>query len=357
MIAIRLHNKDNKTSGSFNAMPRLDPDSRNQIIGMLNAGISQREVARRFAVSVSTVSRLNRKFIVTGSTKDRPRSGQPRVTTQRQDNLIRLRHLRDRYRTAVSTAATVVGRHHRRIHARTVQRRLKERGIVCRRPYKGQVLTRRHRQRRMDWANQKLNDQRQNWARVVFSDESRFNLNFADERMRCYGRRNADNCVLERNRFGGGSVMVWGAINAGFRSNLIILDGTLTARRYIDGILYPVLLPLLRRQRQNQNLIFQQDNARPHSARVTQDFLRQNGVNVMEWPAVSPDMNPIEHMWDELGRRVHERPNPPRNLRELGLALQQEWQNIPRRTVRRLTRSMRQCLRAVIENNGGHTRY
>ena len=129
----------------------------------------------------------------------------------------------------------------------------------------------------MDLAYQKLNVQRQNWARVVFSDESRLNLSFADGRIRCYYRRNErfeDNCVLERNRFGGGSVMVWGAINAGFRSNLIILDVTLTARRYIDGILNAVLLPLHRRQRQNQNLIFQQDNARPHSARVTQDFLR-----------------------------------------------------------------------------------
>ena len=77
----------------------------------------------------------------------------------------------------------------------------------------------------------------------------------------------------------------------------------------------------------------------------------------MDWPAVSPDMNPIEHMWDELGRRVRELPNPPQNLPELGLALQQEWQNIPRRTVRRLTRSMRQRLRAVNDNNGGHTRY
>ena len=186
------------------------------------------------------------------------------------------------------------------------------------------------------------------------------NIRFADGRIRCYSRRNerfADNYVLERNRYDGGSIMVWGAINAGFRFNLIILDGTLTARRYNDGILNPVLLPLLGRQRHNQNLIFQQDNARPHSARVTQDFLRQHGVNVMDWPAVSPDMNPNEHMWDELGRRVRERPNPPQNLRKLGLALQQEWQNILRRTVRRLTRSMRQRLRAVIDNNGGHTRY
>ena len=80
----------------------------------------------------------------------------------------------------------------------------------------------------------------------------------------------------------------------------------------------------------------------------------------MSWThglAVSLDMNPIKQMWDELGRRVRERPSPPQNLRELGLALQQEWQNIPRRTVRRLTRSMRQRLHAEIDNNGGHTRY
>ena len=88
----------------------------------------------------------------------------------------------------------------------------------------------------MDWDIQKLNVQHQNWARVIFSDESRFSLSFADGS--CYHRRNerfADNCILESNRFGGGSVMVWGAINAGFCSDLIILNGTLTAHRYIDG--------------------------------------------------------------------------------------------------------------------------
>ena len=61
-------------------MPRLDSDFKNQIIGMLNAGVSQREVARRFAVNVSTVLRLKRSFVVTGSTKDRPMSDQPSVT-------------------------------------------------------------------------------------------------------------------------------------------------------------------------------------------------------------------------------------------------------------------------------------
>ena len=151
--------------------------------------------------------------------------------------------------------------------------------------------------------------------------------------------------------------MVWGAISSGFRSDLIIMNGTLTARRYIDEILAPVLVPLLRRQVGNQQLTFQQDNARAHSARLTQDFLRAQGVDVMDWPAVSPDMNCIEHMWDELGRRLRKRLNQPNNVAELGRALQEEWRNILMATVRRLVGSMRRRLQTVIQNNGGHCRY
>ena len=337
-------------------MPRLNPDSRGQIIGLLQANVSQRRLARQFNVSQSTISRLSRKFAVTGSTKDRP----SRVTTRRQDNFIRQRHLRDRFTTAVSTAAGMRGRRGRNISRFTVSRRLKDYGIRCRRPVKGQILTRRHRQLRVRWATDMLRVRRQNWNRVVFSVESRFTLSFADGRLRVYRRRHkrfADSCVLERDRFGGGSVMVWGAISSGFRSDLIIVNGTLTARRYIDEILAPVLVPLLRRQVGNQQLTFQQDNARAHSARLTQDFLRAQGVDVMDWPAVSPDMNCIEHMWDELGRRLRKRLNQPNNVAELGRALQEEWRNIPMATVRRLVGSMRRRLQTVIQNNGGHCRY
>ena len=109
------------------------------------------------------------------------------------------------------------------------------------------------------------------------------------------------NCQVQRDRFG--SVILLGAINEGFRSELVNIDGALTARRYNDKVRNPVLLPLLRRQ--PQNLIFQHDYARPHFARETQDFPRQSGVNVMDWPAVSPNLNLIEHILDELGRWVH----------------------------------------------------
>ena len=119
--------------------------------------------------------------------------------------------------------------------------------------------------------------------------------------------------------------MVWGAINYGFCSELIVVNGTLTAHRYINEILKPVLLPLLQRHGRNQQLTFQQDNAHAHSARLTQDFLRDNRVDVMDCPAVSLDINQIEHMWVELGRRVRQRQYRPHNVRKQSIALQQEW--------------------------------
>ena len=98
------------------------------------------------------------------------------------------------------------------------------------------------------------------------------------------------------------------------------------------------------------------DNARPHVARICRQFLYRNNVNVLPWPAVSPDMNPIEHIWDYLGRKVPARGNA-HNLRDLENALIQEWNNIPNVVIRRYVRSMRGRLAACINSRGGHTRY
>ena len=106
----------------------------------------------------------------------------------------------------------------------------------------------------------------------------------------------------------------------------------MTAVRYRDEILRPVAVLLV----QQRNLILQQDNARPHVARVRQDFLANNNIAPLAWPPYSPDLTPIEHMWDELDRRVRKRRNPHATLAQLRNALIDEWNNIPMRTVNAL---------------------
>ena len=81
---------------------------------------------------------------------------------------------------------------------------------------------------------------------------------------------------------------------------------------------------------------FQHDNAKPHAARVTNAFLKQQAFNVMPWPSLSPDLNPVEHPWDELGRRVRARPVQQTNVAQLEDALQQKWQGIPQQFIMRL---------------------
>ncbi|GFX36108.1 transposable element Tcb2 transposase [Trichonephila clavipes] len=93
--------------------------------------------------------------------------------------------------------------------------------------------------------------------------------------------------------------MVWGAIAYNTWSPLVLIRGTMTAQWYVHDILQPHVFPLMQRF---PRAIFQQNKARPHTARVSQGCLRT--VTTLPWPARSPDLFPIEHIWDSLGWRI-----------------------------------------------------
>ena len=202
-------------------------------------------------------------------------------------------HLRRRFQTATSSARQYG------ISKQTMLRRLRQarQPIRTRRPYVGQVLTASHRAARLQWAQRHFRRGRQQWARVLFSDESRFNLRHHDCRIRGFRRRGerfADNCFIEKDRFGGRSVMVWGGIIGRRKTNLIVVQGNLNAQGYINQILQPEAVPFLQR---HGPTILMHDIARPRVARTCRQFLNRNNINVLPWPAGSPDMNPIEHIW------------------------------------------------------------
>ena len=192
---------------------------------------------------------------------------------------------------------------------------------------------------------------------AFYRDESKFNLLFADGNKRIYmrrGERFALYCVLEHNRLGGGGIMVWAGISADQKTALRVVRGRLNAIAFCDTILQPHVLPFMAQHRLQ---LFQQDNARPHVARVTLDLLRQQLVNTLPWPSLSPDLIPIEHVWAELGRRVRSRRVQPANLQQLEAALYQEWPAIPQYIIRRYVQSMHRMCQAVIQAQGEHTRY
>jgi hypothetical protein len=132
-----------------------------------------------------------------------------------------------------------------------------------------------------------------------------FSLRFSDGRYCVYRRRRerfTNQSLYEFDCILGGSVMVWAGICHDGRTQLKIVQGTLNAVKFRDDILDPIVLPFL--QQRHFDYVFQHDNARCHVARVCQDFLHQNHIRVLLWPALSPDLSPIEHLRDKLGRRV-----------------------------------------------------
>ncbi|GFV95614.1 transposable element Tcb2 transposase [Trichonephila clavipes] len=289
-------------------------------VGRLEGGQSQAEVAQAIGVSQSVISRIWNRFLETGSAGRRPGQGRRRATTPNEDRYLVLTARRHR-----NMNATLLQQHLRSatgttVSTQTVQNRLHGVGLYARRPMVCVRLTSRHRCGRREWATQHVNWRRNEWSNVLFSDESHFSVHPDNRRIfiwrdRC--SRNNPAFVHESVRFGGGGVLVYGGISIDGRTDLyIIRDGPLTARRYRDEILRPIVVPYAAAI--GDDFILMDDNCRPHRANLVEDFLFEEGIVRMEWPACSPDMNPIEHVWDALGRRVVGRQPPPKNSPRTG---------------------------------------
>ncbi len=341
-------------------MPRrvLSNLERARAIGQIEAGVPQKKVAANFGVSQGAISKLKAKFRQTGEVKDRPRSGRPKKTTPQEDRFITQVALTNRRLSSRVLQARFLGRFGRRISDQTVRNRLRRANLKARKPPKKRGMTALNRLARLRWCRQHQPWNLDMWRNVLFTDESRFCLRKLKSRVKVWRRRRecfADCCVNTVTAFGGGSILVWGGISLTSKTRLVIIEENVNAINYRDDILQPVAIPYLKSLGPNATL--QDNNAHPHRARIIGEFLHDAGVQRMEWPANSPDLNPMEHMWDQLGRKVRLKVTDETTLTDLTSIVVEEWNAIPEQYVTRLVSSMRRRCQAVVSAYGSPTNY
>ncbi|GFW09908.1 transposable element Tcb1 transposase [Trichonephila clavipes] len=277
---------------------QLSEFERGLIIGMKTAGWSTRRVAGQVDRWECAVRNCWEQWTREGTQARKTESGASKKTTRREDRRIVRQALVDPTVTR-STIRADVGV---AIVPQTISKQLAEANLKSKRPLHALPLTPEHWQLRLQWCQARSMWNVTDWQKVVFSDVSRFVWGRDDNRVRVWMRNGEWNNSLHtvlRHTARTAGVMVWGAIAYDSRSTLIVMRGTLTGQRYVEDILRPHVGPFL-----NDLLgaIFQQDNARPHTARVAQDFLRN--FQTLPWPARSPDLSPVEHVWDQLKRQM-----------------------------------------------------
>lgn len=329
---------------------QLNDFERGRIVGMREAGWSYRAIGRHLQRTDTAVQRCWQQWLRQGNCRRNEGSGRPRSTNARQDRMI-VRQARTAPTVSLSTIQRTTASSIPPVVPSTISRRLAKAGLRSQRPLRRLPLTPQHRRSRLEWCRSRSSWLPSDWHRIVFSDESRFTLAADDHRLRVWrgrGQRSQSAFVLQRHTAITPGVMVWGAISYDSRSSLVILRTSLTAQRYVDTILRPVALPFMAR---HPGASFQQDNARPHTAHISLDCLR--AVDTLPWPARSPDLSPIEHVWDMVGRQIR----APQNIADLEQQLMNAWQNVSQDDIRNLYHSLARRIQACIAARGGSTNY
>jgi transposase len=337
--------------------PHLSPQSRSLILALRAQGLSIYNLASLFHVSPATISR---------TCQNQLKSHSPYSPTARRGRRPKLGLSDARFamltlaRCQAKTAAELQREYFPEVHPDTVRRTLRKLGLFAYVRRRVPFLNYRHRKACIQWARDHRAWRMVNWRRVIFSDESKYKIFGSDGRQYCWRRPGEaldPRYTQKVVKHGGGSIMVWGCITARGVGRLCRIDGTMTAVKYTEILEDGLLGTLQDRKMRSSDFIFQHDNDPKHTSRHTKAWLSNHNLQVLPWPANSPDMNIIENLWEYLDRKVRARSVLPCNSEDLWLALKEEWEQIGQDVIDKLYDSLPARVEELIVARGGNTKY
>lgn len=339
-------------------MKPTSASQRSSVISLLENGYSTRQIQERTGLGKSTVGRIKKEV---DANKENNPGGRPSKLTPRDKQSIIRQISTGKVDNAVQAAQFINSIIPDPVNAQTVRNALKEEGFYSATKKKVPLLKLSHRQRRLKFAQYHENWTVEDWKRVLWSDETKINRIGSDGKVYVWKQRGesiSDRTTTPTVKHGGGNnLMVWGCMGWNGVGKLVEVQGKMNADQYCEILDDGVVDSFEKLDIPEDERIFQQDNDPKHTSKKATKWFEDNDIQVLEWPAQSPDINPIEHLWHHLKYRLQQYPTPPKGVHELWERVEKEWNEIPPETCQKLIESMPRRIQAVIKAKGGHTKY
>ena len=338
-------------------MRKVTTAQTNHVLALLDSGTSGAKISQELGLGLGTISRIRSQH-----RSNLPKSSGGRPTKLSPANIDYARRVirMGKVDNAVQMAKALQNVTNQPISAQTVCHQLKSKGMRPVVKRKRPLLKPHHRRARMEFAERHLEWTIEDWKKVWWSDETKINYLGSDGRKFVWkdvGEGLSDRIVEGTVKFGGGNLMMWGCMGWDGVGYATKIDGRM------DGDLYMAILEDELQQtlefydKSVDDIIFQQDNDPKHTSKKAQKWFQDHDFTVLKWPAQSPDLSPIEHLWHYLKRRLEEFEEPAGSVSELWDRVQKLWEEIPKEECQKLIESMPRRLAAVIRAKGGYTKY
>lgn len=328
------------------------------VIELHNKLKSNQEISEIIKRSPATVSRIISRYIIRKTHNNNMRCGRPSKLSHRDLRFIKNKIEKNSFITASMITNELNTLNLDSVTPQTVRGKIRKLGYRNCVPRKKFYISEVNRQKRIQFAEDHINKEDSFWKNVLFSDESKFNIITHDGKAKVWRKPCTElelKNMIATVKHGGGSVMVWGCMAASGVGKLHILQEKIMDHRIYIQILKDNLQSSAEMLNLGDNYIFQQDNDPKHAAQNTKLWLLYNVKNQLRSPPQSPDLNPIEHVWNELGRRLQG--HVIRNKVTLIEKIKTEWAKITPEYCNKLVSSMPRRLKAVLDNKGNPTKY
>jgi transposase len=323
-------------------------------------GLSFKKIGQKVGKPYQTISKICKRIQETKHFKDRPRSGRPKLLNERKKRILGRILNKSIIKTAINVQKEAHQHHNIVVSRKTVARALNTMGYVSRLKRKKPGLTEKQIKARLEWAKMHSTWTSDEWRHVIWSDEAPFSITNSNGKEYVWQKPNqaiSASSVKPTKKFGGGKIMVWSCITWEGVGYSCKIDETMDAELYSQILRDELMRTISFYKLDLSKVYFQADNDPKHTSNLAKSTLEELKVKVMEWPAQSPDLNPMEHYWQFVDSQL-------KGFTEVVATKDELWKRVEsivnennQALCKKLIATMPQRVNDVIKAKGRYTRW